>query len=706
MDIEKMLMKCEYLLKEENAHPHVFKKVVKSCTLILEEDRKNQKALYYMACALYQLKSYKKSLNVIDRALKIDPKNSKFQEIRMKALLEADVNSAFKYFKASKAGFFSDGFLFEGFDEKLASKLVEAEEYEKALFCYEKMLLQNKDSIEAIDGIKRVMNKSDLDITPAFDDKYYMKWIFTIKSKSDKMKCPVCGEEIEGSGSFCSNCEIELPQDSGVNIECDDIHLYEYANAQVLKVKSVLDERRFYHMFHRDLDYMDDGEYGAFMNRLKDIEFIFDAGSGSVGLLDETMSKHPEEGKYAAPRWLVYPELSAWTIGWRMGYGEDYAMNAPWYGPESEKLFPKPLNWLFKPQECRFKHIPLLGYMWTEDGKPKYSQIGRDYIVVNDFITLTDEGDFRHNQFTFTSVEHGILFAKVGLFHVDEGTGKEQLEDLKPVKFSDDEEAYWQNFKYTVCLNVLYYKVMQDEELKERLLATGDKSLVYESDDEWGGEENLFGFALMELRDEIRRLYKNEGLIDWKFTEYLKYKNPYANPKPRNPEDEQSPEYKVIESVINSASRYVRDIDLKPELAEKYEVGQIITERAFVDASSRIGGMVTSHRYLILSQWMTDLSRFDEGRNWGMHVGKRDSKFKVIDIYTVDGKTQIALLHLPDGFEEVFENTISLERDLVERIRMEFEEALKLDPIEELATSEWLERCSFPLGMSDDGEFF
>lgn len=62
---------------------------------------------------------------------------------------------------------------------------------------------------------------------------------------------------------------------------------------------------------------------------------------------------------------------------------------------------------------------------------------------------------------------------------------------------------------------------MQDEHLKQRLLDTGDKSLVYISDDEWGGDENLFGFALMELRDEIRRLYKNEDLIDWEYTEYV-----------------------------------------------------------------------------------------------------------------------------------------------------------------------------------------
>ena len=34
--------------------------------------------------------------------------------------------------------------------------------------------------------------------------------------------------------------------------------------------------------------------------------------------------KYCDEGKYAAPRWLVYPQYSAITMGWRMGAGEDY----------------------------------------------------------------------------------------------------------------------------------------------------------------------------------------------------------------------------------------------------------------------------------------------------------------------------------------------------------------------------------------------
>lgn len=88
-------------------------------------------------------------------------------------------------------------------------------------------------------------------------------------------------------------------------------------------------------------------------------------------------------------------------------------------------------------------------------------------------------------------------------------------------KLSYAQEELWNHYKYSACLNAAYYKFMQDETLKEKLLKTGDKSLVYISDDEWGGEENLFGFALMELRDEIRRLYKNEDLIDWEYIEYI-----------------------------------------------------------------------------------------------------------------------------------------------------------------------------------------
>ena len=91
---------------------------------------------------------------------------------------------------------------------------------------------------------------------------------------------------------------------------------------------------------------------------------------------------------------------------------------------------------------------------------------------------------------------------------------------MKGIEYTPDEEKIWDTYRYSVLLNASYFKIMQDEELKNRLLATGDEPLVYVSDD----LQNLFGRALMEVRDEIRRLYKNEDRIDWQYSEYLKFK--------------------------------------------------------------------------------------------------------------------------------------------------------------------------------------
>ena len=422
--------------------------------------------------------------------------------------------------------------------------------------------------------------------------------------------------------------------------------------------------------------------------------------------MSETNRKpYCDEGKVAAPRWLVYPNLDPYTIGWRMGYGEDYAMNEPPRDREFFKLFPKPRNWLFSPRKSSFKRFPLLGYLWREDGKPEYSEITDDCIKVNDFITPESDGKFGYNSFHFSSIEHGFLAAKYSLFGKCDPRETELEELRKGFDLTSDELEYWDNFRHSVCLNAAYYKFMQDEELKRWLLSTGDACLVYESDDEWGGDENLFGFALMELRDEIRRLYKNEALIDWEYTEYLKHQYPYVNHR-RDVNDEQSPEYRVMSSVLENSSMYVRDVNLKESLAAKYEPGQVIMERGFVDATDKIGAMTTTHRYAILSYQMADFSQFEKDTDWGIHVAKPKSTFKVLDIYEHEGKTQILLVHAPDGFESVF----NLEADLIKKTvcdaRESFRKALSGDVIEEVNTPEWLERLEFPLGMDDEGNFF
>ena len=86
---------------------------------------------------------------------------------------------------------------------------------------------------------------------------------------------------------------------------------------------NILNAQIFALLDFKELDYSY-GEKLAFYLRDKDI-----LNNGLAGFLNDLM-KSPEieqkeyldEGKYAAPRWLVYPELDAYTMGWKMGYGE------------------------------------------------------------------------------------------------------------------------------------------------------------------------------------------------------------------------------------------------------------------------------------------------------------------------------------------------------------------------------------------------
>lgn len=91
----------------------------------------------------------------------------------------------------------------------------------------------------------------------------------------------------------------------------------------------------------------------------------------------------------------------------------------------------------------------------------------------------------------------------------------------------------WDKAKYSIVLNGSYAKFSQDPDLRAYLLSTGDAVLVEASplDTVWGiglgannerstdparwRGANLLGFALMETRDEIARVWANADLVDW-----------------------------------------------------------------------------------------------------------------------------------------------------------------------------------------------
>ena len=108
--------------------------------------------------------------------------------------------------------------------------------------------------------------------------------------------------------------------------------------------------------------------------------------------------------------------------------------------------------------------------------------------------------------------------------------GNSRIEPVAHVQFTKEQ---MEHFKYAIVLLGNWHKFSQNRELREFLLSTGDSALVEASpyDNIWGIRlsanspeardpfkwrgQNLLGFALMEVRDELRRVTQNEMLCDW-----------------------------------------------------------------------------------------------------------------------------------------------------------------------------------------------
>ena len=152
--------------------------------------------------------------------------------------------------------------------------------------------------------------------------------------------------------------------------------------------------------------------------------------------------------------------------------------------------------------------------------------------------------------------------------------------------------------------------------------------------------------------------------------------------------------------IFSGLQMYVRDTFLDQEVEEKYIFGKLLREPTYCDVSDRVGGMITSHRYAILSNRFVDFRTAEHGTNWGLHVCKRGSYFKVLDIYKLENKTQISILHLDENWR-VFENTMNnVEENIIKMSRERFENKLNYPPIPELATKQWLTRLLHPIGLN------
>lgn len=154
---------------------------------------------------------------------------------------------------------------------------------------------------------------------------------------------------------------------------------------------------------------------------------------------------------------------------------------------------------------------------------------------------------------------------------------------------------------------------------------------------------------------------------------------------------------------------FYRDADLSDPVLAAYEVGRMIQERAYVDCSYLSGGLAARHRYLIITGKARDLNALtDMDKKYGPTIIQRDSFFKVLDVYTVEGHVQITLVHIPEELIPYLHipELNETEEEIVEAARTNFEESLNAPTVPALAESYWLERVEFPLGVSENGDPF
>lgn len=272
------------------------------------------------------------------------------------------------------------------------------------------------------------------------------------------------------------------------------------------------------------------------------------------------------------PPWIAFPEIDRYSIGWRMGYGESYIGKwGAWFDSLTkedvkayQELFPEPVTWegYWEDEDycdC-YQRNEFVIELWREKGAPKYSieqireaflngkeleytlfwkpQPSSDESVTESCFSQWWKADFLAVVDTYCCMEQFMMANKAKLFG-DEEIREQimQCSDPKQImalgrKVRNFDETVWNEVKYPIVLNGNYLKFTQNPELRDFLLSTGDSVIVEASpyDGIWGikmGQtnenvlnplkwrgENLLGFALMEVRDEIRRVWKNADICE------------------------------------------------------------------------------------------------------------------------------------------------------------------------------------------------
>lgn len=155
-------------------------------------------------------------------------------------------------------------------------------------------------------------------------------------------------------------------------------------------------------------------------------------------------------------------------------------------------------------------------------------------------------------------------------------------------------------------------------------------------------------------------------------------------------------------------SPFYRDTTLSESVLAKYRVGLLLREPTFCDASYKFGGFAAPHRYLIISANARCVDDLAENPNRGHCLWMTGSIFKVIGLCSEGRNIQITLLEIPEELKTQFitPSLSEMEQVFADLALKQFQDALHIPPDRELASAGWLDRLTYPVGVSDDGGYF
>lgn len=257
------------------------------------------------------------------------------------------------------------------------------------------------------------------------------------------------------------------------------------------------------------------------------------------------------------PPWIMYPDKMFGGHEWQIGIGAMYlevytvwrSMLTVRQSQQYDLDFPQPRFWNLQNTIRRGTFDSFIAYRWCpgELPAPIHYETRRPFVFLLNGSQPTEEGvhafnqwaraDFRADGRRYSRMEQYMMAKKAEFFG--------DYEARRAIMSADDprsmkklgrqvlgfEQKLWDACKYHIVATGNYLKFAQNPSLRKALLNTAPRAIVEDSpfdniwgigmsaDDsdiencaKWGG--NLLGIALMDVRDELARVWKNADTLD------------------------------------------------------------------------------------------------------------------------------------------------------------------------------------------------